>query len=416
MPIDYSRVLSMKRLIINVSIAFLLASPVAADDWPRWRGPNLDGVSQETGWLADWPEKGPAVAWKASVGTGFSSVTLSRGRLYTMGNRENTDTVYCLDAATGGQIWTHSYRSPLEERLFEGGPTSTPTVDGERVYTLSRQGDLFCFDAATGKVGWSKNIAEEAGVRVPGWGFAGSVLVHGELLVLNVGEAGTAVEKTSGKIVWTSADRDAGYNTPVPVRRGDRWFVVIASGRFYHLVDLKTGKELWRHRWLVRFGCNAADPVVDGNRVFISSGYNRGAALLEIAGDEPAVVWANKDMQNQFSSCVLIDGHLYGIDGNTHSATSLKCMEFASGKVKWAHPWKGMGSLTAAGGKLIVLGEQGELIVAGASPEEFKPSARAKVLGGKCWTVPVLARGRIYCRNAGGELVCVDVRGADRVQ
>jgi len=401
----------MKRFCTAVLVFVLLVSPLAGEDWPCWRGPQHNGISKETGWLDQWPEKGPTIAWKASVGTGFSSVTVSGGRLYTMGNEDNTDTVYCLDAATGKQLWTHSYRCALDAKLFEGGPTSTPTVDGDGVYTLSRQGDLFCFDAATGKIRWSKNVAEEAGVRVPGWGFASSPLVQGDLLVLNVGEAGTAIEKRTGKLVWTSADRDAGYNTPVPVRRGDKLILILASGKFYHAVELATGKELWRHRWLVRFGCNAADPIVSGDRVFISSGYNRGAALLNI--DEPTVVWENKDMQNQLNSSVLIDGHLYGVDGNTHgSAASLKCMELASGKVRWAHKWKGMGSLMAAGGKLIVLSEQGELIIAKASPKAFEPSARAKVLIGKCWTVPVLAQGRIYCRNADGNLVCVDVRRA----
>jgi len=402
----------MRRCIAIGLLVFFPASPLAADDWYRWRGPRLDGISKETGWLAQWPKEGPSVAWRASVGTGFSSVTVGGGRLYTMGNRENTDTVYCLDAATGKQLWEHSYQSPLDDKFFEGGPTSTPTIDGDCVYTLSRQGELFCFGAATGKIHWSKNIAEEANVRVPGWGFAGSPLVCGDLLVLTVGEAGTAVEKKTGKLVWTSADRDAGYNTPVPVRRGEKSILILASGKFYHAVELETGKELWRHRWLVRFGCNAADAIVAGDHVFISSGYNRGAALLNIAGDEPTVVWANKEMQNQLSSSVLIDGHLYGIDGNTHgSETKLKCMEFRSGDVRWTEDLDSMGSLTAAGGKLIVLSEQGELIVAKASPDGFQPSARAKVLGGKCWTVPVLAHGRIYCRNADGELVCVDVRG-----
>ena len=397
---------------VSLLIVVFLASPLVADDWYRWRGPRLNGISDETGWLVEWPEAGPVIAWKASVGVGFSSVTVADGRLYTMGNLDNTDTVYCLDAASGEQLWTHAYECPLEDRLFEGGPTSTPTVDRDRVYTLSRQGDLFCFDAATGVVRWSKNVAEEAGVRIPGWGFAGSPLVHGDLLVLNVGEAGTAVKKSTGKIVWTSADREAGYTTPLPIRRHDRWFAVIASGRYYHLVDVETGEEPWRHRWLTNFGCNAADPVVAGDQLFISSGYNRGSALLNIAGDEPTVIWSNKEVQNQFSSSVLIDGHLYGVDGNTHTETSLKCIKLSSGEVKWARPWQGMASLTAADGKLIVLSEAGELTVAKADPEAFEPLARGQVLTGKCWTVPVLAQGRIYCRNADGDLVCVDVRGS----
>ncbi len=118
----------MQRFIASVLVTCYLALPLAADDWYRWRGPQLDGVSGESGWLFEWPEHGPTIAWKASVGTGFSSVTVAGGRLYTMGNRDNIDTVYCLDAVTGKQLWTHSYQCPLDPKFFEGGPTSTPTV------------------------------------------------------------------------------------------------------------------------------------------------------------------------------------------------------------------------------------------------------------------------------------------------
>src|SRR5436305_5508767 len=138
----------------------IVLTPLAAraDDWPCWRGPNHNGISAETGWLDDWPKDGPPVAWRASVGIGFSTVAVSNGRLYTLGNAEDKDTVYCLDAVTGKQLWTHSYDAPRDPNNFEGGPTATPTADGNRVYTISRQGDLFCFDAITGKAVWSQNI------------------------------------------------------------------------------------------------------------------------------------------------------------------------------------------------------------------------------------------------------------------
>ncbi len=391
-------------------ICICTSSMVMADDWFRWRGPSLNGISAETGWIDTWPKDGPPIAWKAHVGTGFSSVSVADGRLYTMGNQDEEDTVYCLDATTGKQLWKHSYPSPLDAEYFDGGPTSTPTVDGGHVYTLSRRGDLFCFDVATGHIEWNKNVAQEKDIRLPGWGFASSPLVHGNILLLNVGAAGMAVDKTTGKIVWASEDRDAGYTTPVPFLRDGRWCAIIASGRFYLAVDIETGQQLWRHRWVTRFGCNAADPILAGEHVFVSSGYNQGSALLKIDGKEPSVVWAHKKMQNQCNSSILIDGYLYGIDGNSHTSGSLKCVELSSGKVRWSDESPGFGSLTAADGRLIVLGEEGQLMVARASPDGFEPSARASVLEGRCWTVPVLANGRIYCRNAAGDLVCVDVR------
>jgi len=393
-----------------ILICSLVPAVAWADDWPCWRGPQRTGVSAETGWLDQWPKDGPPVAWKASVGTGFSSVAVANGRLYTLGNQANKDTVYCFDAVTGKKLWSHTYDAPLEDKLFDGGPTSTPTVDGERVYALSRWGDLFCFEGGTGKVVWSKNVQKEANIRVPGWGFAGSPLVHENLLILNVGEAGMALDKQTGKILWSSADRDAGYSSPVLFKRGADVFGIFSADDGWTAMDVKTGKELWRVRWLTRFGLNAADPIVTGETVFVSSGYNKGGALLKMGDKEPADVWRNRAMRNQMNSCVLLDGHLYGIDGDTTTKSFLKCVELKTGDVRWSHEGVGMGALTAAAGKLIVLSETGELLVAPASSEKFAQTARAKVLDGKCWTVPVLANGRIYCRNAAGDVVCVDVR------
>ncbi len=382
----------------------------AAEDWYRFRGPRLDGVSSETAWTDDWPDGGPKIAWTASVGTGFSSVSVSAGRLYTIGNEGNVDTVYCLDAANGTEIWKHSYSSPTDPNEFEGGPTSTPTVDGDQVYTLGRRGDLFCLDKASGEVRWSLNVADKAGVRVPAWGFAGSPLVCDERLIVNVGDAGMGVDKQTGELVWASADKDAGYSSPVPMPGSDPRRVVIGSARSYVCVDVESGLERWRQKWLTTFGCNAADAIVSGDNVFLSSGYNRGSALLRILGDEPTIVWKNKEMQNQISSSLLIDGCLYGIHGDVASGAQLRCIEWASGEVKWTSDTVAPGGLTAAGDRLIILGDSGELVVAPASPAGFEVTSRYSVLDGKCWTTPVLSGGRIYCRAADGTLVCVDVR------
>ncbi|MBM3838243.1 MAG: alcohol dehydrogenase [Verrucomicrobia bacterium] len=384
--------------------------PVRGDDWPRWRGPNLTGISQEKEWLTQWPKEGPPVAWKASVGIGYASVAVSGGRLFTVGNDEENDTVHCLDAATGKELWKHSYASDLGDKFFDGGPTATPTVEGEFVYTLSRWGDLFCFDASSGKIRWSKNVQKETGIRIPSWGFASSPFVHEELLLLNIGEAGLAVEKQTGRIVWKSANRDAGYSTAAPFQRAGEWFAILANSKAYFAVNIRTGKELWQFPWLTSFGVNAADAIVSGEFCLISSGYGKGAALLKMGEGEPAVVWQSRELRNQFNSSVLLNGFVYGIDGDTTSPAALKCLEFKTGQVKWAAESIGSGALMAADRKLIVLSERGELITAPASPEGFKPTARAQVLGGTCWTVPVLANGRIYCRSAAGDLVCVDLR------
>jgi outer membrane protein assembly factor BamB len=389
---------------------FALAASVGAADWPCWRGPDHTGISKETHWRDSWPAAGPPIAWRANVGTGFSAVAVSGGRLYTLGNTDDQDTVYALDALTGKQIWKHSYDAPRDPKAFEGGPTSTPAVDGDRVYTLSRRGDLFCFDAPTGKIIWSKNIATDTDQRVPGWGLSGSPIVHENLLLLNVGDAGLALDKLTGKVVWTSERKDAGYSSPLPFRRGDGWFAVFSSEDGYVAVNARTGKEFWRINWPTRYGVNAADPIIADDQVFISSGYNKGTALFPMTAGEPTAVWKNKVLRTQINSAVLIDGYVFGIDGDSGAKAKLTCVEFKSGTVRWSEPAVGYGSLMAANGRLIVLSDEGELMIAPASPEKFAPSAKAKVLDGKCWTVPVLANGRVYCRNASGELVCVDLR------
>jgi outer membrane protein assembly factor BamB len=387
----------------------LTASALSAADWPRWRGPNGDGISTETGWQAKFPGAGPGQLWRQSVGTGFGSVSVSDGRIYTMGNENDHDTVFCFDAATGEEIWKHTYAMPLEAKNYEGGPNTTPTVNDGRVYTLSRGGHLFCFDAAKGTVIWSKNLVDELNVTLPTWGFASSPLVEGDLLILNVGVAGTAVDKRTGKIVWTTGGEPSGYATPVPLDwRGER-HVLVFGGKALHLVNASNGARLWQHEWITDWDVNAADPIVYGNQVFVSSGYNHGGALLDISGPSPEVVWKNRNMRNQMSPSVLLSGFIYGFDGNHGRTATLRCLDFNTGEPRWTEPI-GYGTLSVADGKLIALSERGELFVAEATPEGFNPISRAHIMGGKCWTVPVLSHGRLYTRNAQGDLVCFDLR------
>ena len=398
------------RFAVVISVALAAASPARADDWPTWRGPSRNGISAETGWTP-WGAGGPKVAWRAEVGVGFSSFVVAKSRVFTVGYADDADTVVCLDAESGKAVWKHTYPSELGDKFFEGGTTGTPTVDGDRVYTLSRWGDAFCLDAATGKVVWSTNVQKQHGMPVPGWGFGGAPLVYENVLVLNAGEAGMGLDKATGKVLWQSAKKDAGYSTPLPARFGPEPLAVLGSGQSYVAVNPLTGKEAWRVRWVTQYGVNAADPIVDGDRLFLSSGYGKGAALFKVAPPQPPQeLWKSKVLRTQMNAAVLFDGHLYGTDGDTTGRAALKCVELNTGAEKWAEPGFGTGTVTLADGKLIALSAGGELSVAPATPEGFKPAARAQVLGGKCWTVPVLSDGRIYCRNWKGQIVCVDVR------
>ena len=400
----------MKIILITTLAAVATASSIPAKDWPQWRGPDHNGISTETGWLDQWPATGATISWKAQVGLGFSSFVVAEGRAFTAGHADEKDTVFCFEANTGQIVWKHSYPSDLGDKYFDGGTTGTPTIAGDRVYWLSRWGDTFCFNAADGKVIWNKNVKSETKARVPGWGFTGAPLVQGDQLILNVGDAGLALDKKSGAILWQSAPKAAGYSTPLPVKIGDDALAVFASAQSYVAVKLKDGKEAWRIKWLTEYDVNAADPIIDGERVFISTGYGKGSGLFKLGGATPEELWKSKALRTQMNGAVLYQGHLYGMDGDSGGKGPLKCLDLATGTEKWKHDGFGTGGVIIADGKLIVLSAKGELIVAPATPTEFKPLSRAQILGGKCWTAPVLADGRIYCRNSKGEVVVVDVR------
>lgn len=406
------RVLSIKEIVpAFILAAALLGATARASDWPNWRGPDHNGVSTETGWVSQWPADGPKTLWKASVGTGFSSITVAGGRAYTMGNQGDSDTVYCFEAATGKPVWKHSYACPVDPHYYEGGPSATPTIDQSRVFTLSKQGVVYCLDAEKGTVLWSKDAAREAGAATPTWGYAGSALAQGNLVIFNIGDSGAALDKTSGNVVWTSGKGAAGYSTAVPCSFNGAAAVAILSAQGAFGVETKSGRQLWTYPFKTFSDMNIADLIVSGNEVFMSAAHEHGSALVRVQDGTAERVWEGTAMRNHINSSVLLDGYLYGVDGDAGGAASLKCVELATGNEKWDYKGLGSGALMAADHKLIVISDKGELVVAQASPQGFNPISRAQVLGGKCWTVPTLANGRIYCRNAKGDLVCLDAAG-----
>jgi outer membrane protein assembly factor BamB len=382
-------------------------------DWSQWRGPNRDGISSEKGWSTAWPAEGPKQLWSLSVGTGYSTVSVSRGRVYTMGNEDKKDTIYCLDADTGAEIWTHSYTCTTESGGHPG-PASTPTVDGQYVYTLSREGHFFCFDADSGRVAWSKHLRKDFGAKSPEWDFASSPLILDNMVIVDAGMA-VAADRSTGNLIWKTRDygeswgiknQGGGYSSPVVFYLNGSKRLAVFNSSGLVILDPNDGRELMLLPWKTSYNVNAATPIVSGDKIFISSGYNVGCALAQVSGDKLATIWQNKNMRNHFNSCVLWEGHLYGFD-----ESQLRCLDWETGDVKWTQRGLGKGSLMLADGKLIIMSDKGKLVIAEASPDGFKELASTKILSGLCWTVPVLSNGRIYCRNHEGELLCLDVKG-----
>ncbi|MHC4401105.1 MAG: PQQ-binding-like beta-propeller repeat protein [Planctomycetota bacterium] len=412
---------AIRRLFDTASLAFAavftLAVPAVADDWPFFRGPAHNGVSAESGWTARWPASGPKVAWRADVGVGASSVVVVGSRLITMGNRKDKDedVVWCLDATSGRVLWQFTYPSKFDARQFEGGTASTPTVDGPLVYTLGYEGQVHCLGLDDGRTVWHKHLVDDFGGRYSSWKYAGSPLATGGLVIFDTGADGNstvALDKTSGRKVWGVGHDLAGYATPIPFKHAGRRGVLVFKARAMVAHDLATGRELWRIGWKTYYDCNASTPTVVGDKLFISTGYGgrsaRGA-LFQLGDGEPRQMWLNQDLETKMNSAVVYEGHVYCV--SEKSGGQLMCFDLSDGAVVWADPsFARYGTLMIAGGKLVVLDEEGELVIADATPDGYRELARAKVLNSRCWVMPVLARGRIYAKSNKGELVCLDVR------
>ncbi|MBW7990221.1 MAG: PQQ-binding-like beta-propeller repeat protein [Planctomycetes bacterium] len=401
--------------IISVAVVLFANSVVVhGADWPIYRGPQHNGITSETDWVADFPATGPTQLWKKSIGIGFSTMTISDGRVYAMGNsgksgpNANQDTVFCFDANTGKEIWKHTYSCPLEPKYYEGGTLSTPIVDGKVVYSISKMGHLFCLDAATGSVTWQKNMNKDLGFKLPTWHFSGSPLVVGNMLILNLGDAGVALNKTNGNAIWDNGKGICGYATPVPYTMEGQKCVAIFGASHIMGVRISDGKLLWKSFFENKHKVSAADPIIVGNEVFVSNGYNYGCAKYKVNGSNVETLWKNKNMRNQMNCSMYWKGYLYGFD-----ETKLTCLDFKDGSIKWTEGSLGKGALMmSADGRMIIISDKGELAIANADPEKFDIISRAQILPrSKCWTTPILANGKIYTRNANGDMVCVDVSG-----
>jgi outer membrane protein assembly factor BamB len=409
----------VKRLPAYAWVLLLAAPALAGEgDWPQFLGPSRNLVVPGEDLAAKWPAAGPAVVWKMPVGQGFSGPVVSGGKLILFHRVGDEEVVECLAAETGKPVWTSKYSTAYRDDFgFDEGPRSTPAIDGGHAFTFGAEGKLHCWDLQSGKYVWSVDTREKFRQDKGFFGIACSPLVEGDAVVLNVGGrdgAGVvAFDCGSGKVRWKATNDEAGYASPVAATLSGRRYVLSFNRAGLVALDPKDGAVRFTFPWRSRShaSVNAATPVVVGDSVFLSASYGTGAVLLKIAADaKPQAGWSgDESLSNHYATSVHYDGFLYGFDGRQEERPRLRCVELNTGKVRWSEDAFGAGTLLAAGDKLLILKESGELVMAAASPEKFAPLAQAKILDGECRAYPALAHGLFYARDK-GTLVCVDLR------
>jgi outer membrane protein assembly factor BamB len=398
-------------------LLFLFLSAASGEDWPQFLGPARNGVYAATDVALPWPKGGPAVLWKKEIGQGFSGPVVSGGKVILFHRVGDREVVECLNARTGERIWMSDYATHYRDDFgFDEGPRGTPAIAAGRVYTFGAEGVLQSLDFETGKRIWSVETQPKFGVRKGFFGAACSPLVEGDRVLLNVGGpngAGIAAfEAASGKTLWTATNDDAGYSAPIAATIGGVRHAIFFTRNGLVDVDPANGKIRFQFPWRSRgqASVNAAAPLLIGDLLFLSASYGTGAGVFQLDAVNAKRLWTSDDvLSNHYATSVYQDGYLYGYHGRQEFGPSLRAVELKTGKVAWSEDDFKAGTITLAGGQLLVLRESGELVLAPASPKAFQPVARAQVLPATVRSYPALADGRLYVRNE-KTLVCLDLK------
>ncbi len=384
-------------------------------DWPRYLGPDADGKSKETGINKDWGARPPKELWRVPLhDRGFACPSVADGKVFIVDHEGKQDIVLALDLETGKEIWRFAY--PDARKWSHGYARATPTCDNGRLYTLGRMGLLNCLDARTGKKIWAVHYCDDLGGERPAWNYAAAPIIDGSrLIVAPGGSKGTiaVLDKKTGRVIWRGGGSDAiSYATPVIATIGGKKQYVVFTAKHLEGVDPATGRVIWSVGWDTKWDCHSATPIVIGDRVFISSNYARGAAVFAIAGNAARKVWEIKAVHVHFNTPVYHDGYLYCTSHSSYSTAKpgFHCIDAKTGRVAWEAKSFEKGGMIAVDGTLIVIdGKRGDVVMIELSPKRYRELGRMKPLGGKSWTPPIIARGKLIIRNTKA-MACFDLR------
>ena len=399
-------------LTLSLAATSTFAAPA---DWPQWRGPDRSGIVTEPV-ATQWPTDGPKKVWSVPLNIGYASPIAHAGKLYVFYLDEKQDVLACLSPADGKEIWKQAYDNGYSTSYK--GTRASPIIDGDRIYTYGGNGQLVCRNLADGQQKWMVNVLQETGGNNKTWGMASNPLIDEQNVYVQAGEGGNAavaVNKMTGQFIWKSEAKDGGYAPPVFVTVGnDKHLVCFAHDKVYG-INPKTGKTLWElnEPWEVEYNINASQPIVHGNRIFLTVAYKGGrCAQYEITPQGPKKQWEGKQVTGRFQPGILDNGYLY-----VNSEGLLKCIQWDDGKVMWStknseKPMLNMGGsiVRINGDQLICLSERGKLTLLNATPQGYKKVSEVKdaVEGDQVWSTPLIYDGKLYLKGK-TDLVCYDV-------
>ena len=404
----------MRQLMLAAVLALALQNTVP--DWPQFLGPERNGVYRGPALAEQWPSSGPRVVWQKQVGQGFSGPVVAQGRVILFHRVSNREVVESFDARTGAPQWQYGYPTTYRDDFgFDEGPRAVPVVANGVVYTFGAQGQLHAVSLTTGARMWSEDTMRRFNVAKGFFGAGGSPLVEDGRVIANIGGRGAGIvafDAKTGKVLWTATDDEASYSSGIGATMGGRRSAVFLTRAGLVGLDPATGQVQFERRWRSRQAAsvNAATPLVVGDLIFVSAEYGPGAAALRVEGSKLTELWSSDEvLSNHYATSVYRDGFLYGYHGRQEFGPSFRAVELRTGKVRWSQDKFNAGSVTLAGDRLLILRENGELILAAASPDAFRPMARAQILPATVRAFPALVDGLLYVRNE-KTLVCVDLR------
>ena len=391
----------------------------AATDWPQFLGPERNGNYSGPALAKTWPKEGPLKIWERKVGQGFSGPVLVAGRLILFHRLGDRETVECLNATNGQNLWKMDYPTSFRDeiRSEDDGPRATPAIAGTQVFTFGAEGMLNCWNFATGAKLWSVDAKSKFGAPNGFFGMACSPLVEGNAVLLNIGGSNgagiIAFDKATGKVLWKASDDEASYSSPVAATVHGQRYAFFLTRKHLTALDPASGKVAFEFPWTpqIHASVSAATPLIIEDLIFISASYGAGAALLRFRESGPEKVWSGDEiLSNHYATGVYHDGFLYGFDGRQEQGCHLRCVELKTGKIRWSQDGLGAGAILLAKDQLLILTEKGQLIRALATPAEFKPNNQAQILPFVARAYPALAGGFLYARSK-DKLACLDLRG-----